>query len=194
MLIDLYRHGETEYNRESRYLGVTDLPLSEAGKSQLKPAGYTVGTVYTSPLVRTKETARILFPEAGLAEVPGFAEMDFGIFEGRNYQEMEHDPAYRAWVDSCCLAPCPGGESKEQFCDRVWEAFLPLIGTTEHLVVVAHGGTLMAIMERFALPEKSYFDWHCAPGCGFRLDDSPRPPQGRLAYIGMLDCRRGDGL
>jgi len=194
MLIDLYRHGETEYNRESRYLGVTDLPLSEAGKSRLKPAGYTVGTVYTSPLVRTKETARILFPEAGLVEIPGFAEMDFGIFEGRNYQEMEHDPAYRAWVDSGCLAPCPGGESKEQFCDRVCEAFLPLIGTTEHLVVVAHGGTLMAIMERFALPEKGYFDWHCAPGCGFWLDDSPWQPQGRLAYIGMLDCRRGDGL
>ncbi len=183
MQIALIRHGETAYNQEFRYLGRTDLPLSPEGRAKLGQAPFAANRVYTSPLVRTKETAAILFPGAELVPVEGLEEMDFGAFEGKNYKEMEHDPAYRAWVDGGCLGPCPGGEDKASFCRRVCGAFEGLLGAGgDPLVIVAHGGTLMAIMERYAQPPKGYFDWHCPPGCGFLLED--------FQFIRSLDCRK----
>ena len=57
----------------------------------------------------------------------GLKEMDFGVFEGRNYREMEYDPQYRAWVETGCEGRCPGGESKAEFCQRVCTAFAALV-------------------------------------------------------------------
>ena len=93
--------------------------------------------VYVSPLVRARETASILFPGARQIVIPGFCEMNFGKFEGRNFKEMENDPEYRAWVDGMCLGRCPGGESREEFCERTCEAFLKVLhqaaqGVSEH--------------------------------------------------------------
>ena len=51
--------------------------------------------VYVSPLCRAVDTARVLFPAARLVPVHDLREMGFGIFEGRNYVEMERDPDYR---------------------------------------------------------------------------------------------------
>ena len=150
MLIYLLRHGLTEYNAEKRYQGQRDIPLSAAGHAMLCRADISPKTVYITPLCRTRQTAEVLFPEAKLVEIDGLKEMCFGSFEGRNYIEMEHDPDYLAWVAANCESPCPDGE--------------------EMLVILAHGGTQMAAMERYALPHKDYYEW-CAPNAGgFVLD------------------------
>ena len=115
MKLYLLRHGETAYNAEKRYQGISDIPLSEEGKKELIPADFFPDVVYVSPLSRTKDTAKALFPLAKQVVVPDFREMDFGVFEGRNYIEMEHDAAYRAWVDGNCEGTCPGGECKADF-------------------------------------------------------------------------------
>lgn len=171
MLIYLIRHGSTAYNEQRRYQSFTDVPLSDAGRAALRQANFFPEAVYVSPASRVRETAAILFPTAKQLVIEDFREMDFGAFEGRNAAEMEHDPAYRMWVESGCTSPCPGGESKETFSNRVWNAFVPLLETdTKHLVVVAHGGVQMAILERYALPHRDYFDWHAPCGGGFVLD------------------------
>lgn len=123
--------------------------------------------VYVSPLKRAGETASILFPGAAQVVITGLSEMNFGKFEGRNFREMENDPEYRSWVDSMCLGKCPGGESREEFCIRTCEAFLevlrrtvckepePACGTEAEgprVVIVAHGGTQMAVLNRFYCP------------------------------------------
>ncbi len=195
MLVYLIRHGETAWNRKSRYLGRTDLPLSPEGKAKLAKAPFTPGTVYTSPLRRAGETAAILFPGAEQIPVPGLAEMDFGVFEGRSYREMEHDPDYRAWVEGGCLGKCPGGEDKAGFCNRVCGAFAELMGEAlargdGELVIVAHGGSLMAVMEQYALPHKGYFDWHCPPGGGFLAEGGLCRGKPALQYLDKLDYRR----
>lgn len=101
--------------------------------------------------------------------------MCFGSFEGRNYIEMEHDPDYLAWVAANCESPCPDGETKAAFCERICAAFSALVDNAladgeEMLVILAHGGTQMAAMERYALPHKDYYEW-CAPNAGgFVLD------------------------
>lgn len=58
--------------------------------------------VYITPLQRTAQTARVLFPEAELVVVKDLQEMCFGSFEGKNYVEMEHDADYQAWVQANC--------------------------------------------------------------------------------------------
>lgn len=178
MKVYLFRHGETAYTSESRYLGVTDLPLSDSGRRKLQPVSWlTPQTVYTSPMLRARQTADIFFPNIPQCPVKGLEEMNFGVFEGRNYKEMEHDHAYREWVDSGCEDRCPGGETRKEFTERVCQAFIPLVNRAveeknEELVVVAHGGTLMSILSAFAVPERDYFSWSTPAGDGHELDIS----------------------
>lgn len=171
MLIYLLRHGETAWNRERRYQGLTDIPLSNRGRALLRRADFSPELVYVSPLIRARETAAILFPEAEQVAVPDFREMDFGAFEGRTAGEMADDPTYRAWVAGGCTGRCPGGESLAEFSDRVWAAFAKLLeAEPERLVIVAHGGVQMAILERYAKPHRDYFGWTAPCGGGFVLD------------------------
>ena len=170
MLIYLLRHGQTEYNAQKRYQGQRDIPLSPEGAAQLRRADFDPDVVYVSTLQRTSQTARILFPEAKLVPVDGLKEMCFGSFEGRNFIEMEKDPEYQAWVKANCESPCPDGERKTDFSDRICRTVAELIDKAlaageERLVILAHGGTQMAAMERFAVPHRDYYAW-CGPNAG----------------------------
>ena len=112
MQVYLFRHGQTPGNAESRYLGVTDEPLSPKGIETAKSAGNdpTVTEVLVTPLRRTQMTASILFPNARQSIVSGLREMDFGDFEGRSARDMEHDPDFRYGVEvTRCMGPCPHG-------------------------------------------------------------------------------------
>lgn len=196
MRIWLLRHGETAYNAEKRYLGRTDVSLSPQGRAALERAPFSPGRVYVSPLRRTAETAEILFPDALTVPVEGLGEMDFGIFEGKNYREMADWPAYRAWVDGGCLGQIPGGEGKSDFCRRTCAAFSQLVeqGLAEGenaLVIVAHGGTQMAVMEQYARPAGDYFSWRGPCGGGFVLDAAPWRPEGTLTLLETVEYTKG---
>jgi len=195
MNVYLLRHGRTICNEQRRYQGRLDVPLSPEGEAALRPALFSAELVYVSPLRRARQTARILFPAARQAVVPEFAEMDFGAFEARTADEMADDAAYRAWVNGGCEECCPGGEDRASFCARVCAAFETLVDGAAargeaRLVVVAHGGTLRAVMERFALPERGYFDWNAPCGGGFALAwEEPLWREGRrLRLSGELSC------
>ena len=183
--------------------------------------------VYVSPLKRARETASILFPEAVQVVIPELAEMNFGKFEGRNYKEMENDPDYRAWVEGMCLGKCPGGESREEFCARTCEAFLEVLrqvpqNATEtfnrnlnietgktwesgetgekisYLVIVAHGGTQMAVMNRFNCDHFSgkesresrtddYYSWQLPCGQGYVLEAQTDGKECCIRVLGIRD-------
>lgn len=186
MRIIIIRHGRTAYNDERRYQGQLDVPLSPEGEAELFAAPFQPETVYVSPLRRTQQTARRVFPAARQIVVPAFAEMDFGSFDGYTADEMRDNAAYRAWVRGGCAAPCPGGESRAAFCERTLAAFARLLAEHrergEDLVIAAHGGTLRAVMERHALPRRDYFDWTTgnARGYALRWDEALWNGQGRL--------------
>lgn len=197
MKIYLLRHGETEYNAQKKYLGLTDPPLSERGRRKLVPADFSPETVYVSPLRRTAETAGILFPHARLIVVPDLREMDFGIFEGKSYHDMEHLPAYRDWVEGSCLGQIPEGESMAAFSGRTCAAFEALADQTleageELLTIVAHGGTQMAVLERFALPRQDYFSWRGPLGGGFVLDAARWREERVLTLLDTVRYTRGE--
>ena len=187
MLIYLLRHGLTEYNAQKRYQGQRDIPLSPEGIAQLRRADFDPDVVYVSTLQRTGQTARILFPEAKLVPVDGLKEMCFGSFEGRNFIEMEKDPEYQAWVEANCESSCPDGERKTDFSDRICRTFAALVDKAlsdgeERLVILAHGGTQMAAMERYALPHRDYYKW-CAPNAGGFVLDAKDWAEKRVLYL-----------
>lgn len=197
MKVWLLRHGETDYNASRKYLGRTDLPLSARGRGRLARADFSPDAVYVSPLRRTAETAQLLFPGAEQVVVPDFREMDFGVFEGRSWKDMEDFAPYRAWVDGGCLEAPPGGESRADFCRRVCAAFEALVGErrragAETLVIVAHGGTQMAALERFARPGRDYYDWNGPLGGGFVLDGARWDRLGVLDLVDTVTYMRGE--
>ena len=189
MIVELVRHGRTLLQEEHRYVGSTDDELSPAGRAELTVAPTCPSHVYVTPLQRTAQTAEVVFPEAGLVVVAGLEEMDFGMFEGRSHAELEHDEAYCAWLASNCLDPCPQGEDKEGLCERVCIAFAYLMDDAiaqgeDSLTLVAHGGTIMAVMERFGQPRRAFFDWRVAHGHGLLLDAGAWAARHELKLVG----------
>lgn len=171
MKINFIRHGFTQGNIEHRYIGTTDEPLSAYGISEIKKRNYPeADCVITSPMKRCTETARIIYPETEPVIVKDFRECGFGDFEGKNYTELNGNPLYQKWIDSGGKMPFPNGESQQDFRERCCGAFVNEIkklpeNTSVSLVV--HGGTIMSVLSRFSVPERSYFDFQVKNGCGF---------------------------
>ena len=168
----LIRHGLTRSNLEHRYIGCrTEEPLCETGIAALKNGHYPpVSRVLISPMLRCRQTAAILYPALSPEVVDDFRECDFGRFEGKSYDELNGNPDYQAWIDSGGTLPFPGGESREMFIARCVRAFENVAGLwARDTAVIAHGGTLMAIMQSHARPRQDYFDYQVKNGQGFRL-------------------------
>ena len=168
----LIRHGKTQGNIEHRYIGCrTDENLCAEGIAQLKMLHYPdVDVVFSSPLARCIQTAGIIYPEKPIHTVADLRECDFGVFEGRNYEELKDNPSYQAWLDSFGELPFPEGESKQQFSERCVKAFESIIdGLADgNYAFIIHGGTIMAIMEHFT--DGSYYDFQVQNGKGFILN------------------------
>ena len=194
----LIRHGMTPGNEEHRYIGRTDEPLSQKGREQLltlqKKGVYPAAAcVAASPLERCRQTAELLYPGQAPCVFDQFREMDFGAFEGHNYEELKADVRYQAWIDSNGTLPFPGGESNEAFRKRCCQAFQRITeglqkqeektGQTLRAAVVVHGGTIMAILERFGTPKKNYFDYQVKNGCGYRLTPVEGTDQWNYQYL-----------
>jgi len=130
--IFLVRHGETEWNRIRRFQGRSDIPLSREGKEQadslalvLKDESLTA--IYSSPLVRAVETARIIktfHPSTPLLEEPGLVEMDLGEFDGMEAPHWaERYPDFlKAWWENPADLRMPGGENLKEVQTRAMEA------------------------------------------------------------------------
>ncbi|MDR0862731.1 MAG: histidine phosphatase family protein [Oscillospiraceae bacterium] len=167
MEVILIRHGQTAGNLARRYIGATDEPLCHDGIVTSAKSGIflNVPLVYASPATRAVQTSQIKFPNARTLLFPGLREMDFGVFERRTADEMADDMRYRAWVNGECFGECPNGEGRIGFTARTCITFSEIVAENldrrrRYVIIVAHAGTIMAIMERFARPRQAYFDWH----------------------------------
>ena len=115
----LVRHGETEWSREGRHTGRTEIPLTEAGRAQAerlgrRMAGRHFALVLTSPRTRATETARLAGFGTLAVSDPDLAEWDYGDLEGRTTEEIVGDyPGWTIWT-----GPWPGGEAIEQVSAR----------------------------------------------------------------------------
>lgn len=182
MKVYLIRHGKTKGNREHRYVGATDEDLLPEAEKELvyrrqeirEKAGESfcrAEAVYVSPLKRCRQTASILLPDKMQFAADGLRECDFGEYEYKNYQELCGYPAYQEFIDSNGESGFPGGETLKIFQDRCVKAFDEIIGKKlqeedkgQPVILVVHGGTIMAIMDKYARPHKSYYNWQQGNG------------------------------
>lgn len=173
--IVLIRHGKTEGNKEKRYIGRTDQPLSEEGIAGIKEnlGRYpSVEKVYASPMKRTRQTAELIYPGQASELVDGLREMDMGVFEGKNHAELKNRPSYILWVATRGKISIPGGESMKDFGKRTMDAFTQVLGDMQaegikRSAVVAHGGTIMSSVSQLA--DDDYYKYMVNNGAGFRL-------------------------
>ncbi|MDD2972155.1 MAG: histidine phosphatase family protein [Lachnospiraceae bacterium] len=128
--------------------------------------------VYVSPMLRCVETAKMIFPGIPYTTVEQMRECDFGDFEYKNYLELSEDPRYQAWIDSNGTLPFPNGESVPEFKKRCQKAFEKCMNQAftqraDMVTFVVHGGTIMSVMEKYAIPKKEYYQWQVGNLEGF---------------------------
>ncbi|HLZ25012.1 MAG TPA: histidine phosphatase family protein [Ktedonobacterales bacterium] len=181
----LVRHGQAEGNRELRYLGVTDAPLTETGREQARRLvgavrPFTLAAVISSPLVRARDTARTLADDRGLPVTlrDDLREMDFGVWENRTRAAVlaEYPDLLAAWETSAEVAP-PGGETLAAVSTRI-------VGCANALAATYPGQTVALVT-------------HVGPIKTFVCAALDLPPMGALrmwldpASICVVDWRPG---
>ena len=148
----LVRHGATDNNRAKppRLQGRrTDPPLSDEGLAQARQTGIfladsALDAVYSSPLLRARQTAEAIAEPHGLAVemVEDLIEVDVGVWEGRDWDEIQRDDpeAYRGFMTDATVNPYLGGEDLTTVLARAKPAFERLMeeNVGRLIVVVAH--------------------------------------------------------
>jgi alpha-ribazole phosphatase/probable phosphoglycerate mutase len=150
----LARHGQSVWNAERRFQGVTDVPLSGLGMEQARALGralrgYRLAAAYVSPFRRALETAELALEGTGVPLVPleDLRELSLGQWEGCTVEEIsgrEGDP-YRAWLHAPHDCPPPGGEPLEAVSARVRAAVDRIAAAHapgDDVAVIAHGGVI----------------------------------------------------
>jgi broad specificity phosphatase PhoE len=161
----LVRHGETAWNREGRFQGQTDIPLSDVGRAQARALRTRLDVaqyahlfddartaVVTSDLRRAHETAEIAFGGAGrtLHVRRELREFCYGVFEGFTRAEIDarYPGTMATWLRGDRAFALEGGESRAAVSERahaVIRAFLTEVAQP-YVVVVAHGGVMRQLL------------------------------------------------
>ena len=111
MKLYFIRHGVTQGNLERRYVGRTDEGILEEEKEGLRQKGQALPKMdqaFVSPYLRCRQTAELLFGKNQTEIIEDFREMDFGVFEYKNYQELSGNPDYQKFIDSGGTLGFPG--------------------------------------------------------------------------------------
>lgn len=183
----IVRHGPTDWSAQGRHTGRTDIELTERGLEMteaLRPLIYRLidsrhadppqpPMVFTSPLQRCRQTARLALPEFDPDEVQQLIEVDYGEYEGLTTAAiMERHPGWELFADGC-----PGGESIAAVsarCDAVI-AKLERMATGRAVVLFTHGHFSRALTARMlGLPVTAASTLY-----------------NETATVGVLDNRRG---
>ena len=148
--IYLLRHGETEWSRSGKHTGVTDVPLTELGRSsarQLQPvlASETFALVLSSPLARARETCELAGLGSQLQLEADLVEWNYGEYEGLTTKQIQQArPGWSVFRDGC-----PGGEMPEQVAARADRVLAKVRSTTGNVALFAHGHILRALAARW---------------------------------------------
>ena len=150
MEVVLVRHGETEWSRDARHTGRTDVPLTDEGRAQAARLHDALGEwsftrVLTSPLSRALDTCRLagFGDRAELSD--GLLEWDYGEYEGKTTPQIrEIRPGWNLWRDGS-----PGGETAADVSARVDPLVSELKASEGDVALFAHGHVLRVLAARW---------------------------------------------
>ncbi len=140
MRLYLVRHGETEWSRARRHTGRTDVPLNLAGEDEARALGVLLSTqhfdlVFSSPLRRAVDTARLAGFEGRIELSDALLEFDYGEYEGLTTPEIRAlRPGWDLFRDGC-----PGGETAEEVAARVRPFLAKVTDADEDVLLFTHG-------------------------------------------------------
>jgi probable phosphoglycerate mutase len=146
----LVRHGETEWSRLGRHTGLTDVPLTQAGRAQAtavarKLAGHEFGLVLASPLSRALDTARLAGFGDRVEATDDLLEWDYGADEGRTTDEIRRErPGWTVWRDGP-----KDGETAAQVAARVDRVIARGRAAPGDALAFAHGHVLRVLAARW---------------------------------------------
>ena len=168
----LLRHAETDWNRERRFQGGRDVPLSATGREQAESAARLLAAtpldaVWSSPLARARDTAAIIAAPHDLAvqEAAAFREMGFGEWEGLTRDEVRERfaDAHRTWVETPQEAIWPGAETLAAVRTRALAGLAALRAAHQGqtICLVTHGITgRLLILEALGLGPDRLWSFH----------------------------------
>ena len=181
--IHLIRHGAINPTLRGRYIGVTDVPLSDRGKADIRKLDATMSypyakVVFSSPLKRCTQTARIIYPDIEPLVIDQLIECHFGEWENKSAAELAQDETFKKWLAGDPSVKPPRGESNADFVRRICRMFESIVegllktGTTE-CTIVTHGGVIMTLLAVYGLPQAKPFEWAMDNGCGYSIRITP---------------------
>ncbi len=150
----LVRHGETDDNAAARFQGRLDTPLNARGREQSEALaqslrGEGLRALYSSPLLRAHETARIVGAAIGLEPVldERLVEADAGAWSGRLIADIvaAEQEGYARWRAADPAFRFPQGESVAEQAQRIAGALADVAAGPLPALVVTHGGTIRAV-------------------------------------------------
>ena len=150
MAIWLVRHGETPWSISGQHTGSTDIPLTPQGRLQAVAigrllAGRSFEHVFTSPMLRARETARLAGFGDRIRVHEGLLEYDYGEFEGLTTRQIRAiHPGWQLFREGC-----PGGESPEQMAKRVDALIEELRELGGNSLLFGHGHCFRSLAVRF---------------------------------------------
>jgi probable phosphoglycerate mutase len=146
----LVRHAETEWSRDHRHTGRTDVPLLDEGRAAARRlpdrlSGVEFSAVFVSPLHRARETCELAGFGDRMQLEEGLLEWDYGDYEGLSTEQVRAErPAWYLWRDGC-----PGGEGPDEIARRVDGVIDRALGTEGNVALFAHGHVLRALGARW---------------------------------------------
>ena len=185
MILHLIRHGRTIANENRLYCGVTDIPVSDKGLTELVTLKNNEDVEYpanadlyvVSGLLRTVMTAEVLFGHSDCKVMEELREFDFGEFEMCTHDELVDQKAYQDWISDLDTVCVPNGESKQDFICRVVTGVqkIETLGVS-NVVLITHGGVIATIMDFYFPGNKNFYEWQpdCGRGYTIQIEDENR--------------------
>ncbi len=188
MRLYIIRHGETDWNKQRKVQGFSDIPLNEYGRHLARQTAEGMKEIpfdlaYTSPLARAKETAEIILEgrNVPLFESLGIKEMGFGAYEGmccgEKTKTAENEAFQKFFTDTGNFVPAQGGETIGDVMERTGKFLKELCENKglqgKHILLSTHGAAMTAFLNhiRGNLEPADFWKWRVPSNCAVTIVD-----------------------